>query len=214
MKRLPYLLGVALPGLLHAQPVPYGLSVDRDHVQIRQPVTVVVNFGAASPWCGLRVDLGDGDMREILVEDFPLMLTKQYAAAGRYVVRAQGRFVARGIQSAPGCVGAPRALTVVVGEEVLNPSRYRPDPVPNEEQRSREDRDTRDQRRGEAVRDRQRRDTDSAVERGKSELAARREAPMRAPSAGTGSAPVPAATPPRTPGAGASRPRDGTLKVF
>lgn len=214
MKRLACLLGIALPGLLHAQPVPYGLSVDRDNVRIRQPVEVVVNFGAASRWCGLRVDLGDGDVRDILVDDFPLVLRKQYAAAGRYVVRAEGRFVLRGIQSAPGCVGAARALTVVVGEARSNAPGLRPDAATDEEQRTREDRDERDQRRAEASRERQRRDAVLAAERGKRESEERRQAPNRDFGRVTVPAPVPAATPPRTPEAASSKPRDGTLKVF
>jgi hypothetical protein len=180
MKRLQYLLVVALPGLLQAQPVPYGLSVDRDHVRIAQPVEVVVNFGAASPWCGLRVELGDGDVREILVEDFPLRLTKQYAAAGRYVVRAEGRFVARGIQSAPGCVGAPRALMVVVGDDMSNAPAYRPD----------------------------------AVERRNREREERRDVPNRDPGIAADRAPMTVPTAPRAAAPAASRPRDGTLKVF
>jgi hypothetical protein len=214
MNRLSCLIGIALPGLLHAQPVPYGLSVDRDHVRIRQPVEVVVNFGAASRWCGLRVDLGDGDVRDILVDDFPLVLRKPYAAAGRYVVRAEGRFVLRGIQSAPGCVGAARALTVVVGEARSNAPGSRPDAATNDEPRTREDRDERDRRRAEAARDRQRRDADLALERGERESEARREAPN--PDVGRVPVPaaVPAATPPRVPAAAASRPRDRTLQVF
>lgn len=116
MKHLSLLAALMLPAGLHAQAVPYGLSVDRDNVRVQQTVRVVVNFEAASRWCGLRVDMGDGDVRDILVEDFPLTLTKQYLAPGRYVLRAQGRFMPRGITSALGCDGSARAVTVTVDE--------------------------------------------------------------------------------------------------
>ena len=62
MKRLLLLTaGLALPYLLFAQ-APSGVSLDRDRLLVGETVTVVVNFEAASRWCGLRVDLGDGSV--------------------------------------------------------------------------------------------------------------------------------------------------------
>ena len=192
MKRLLLLCAFQLSAVLHAQTVPYGLSVDINPVQAEQPVQVAVNFGAASRWCGLRVDLGDGDVRDIVVENFPLTLTKQYAAAGRYALRAQGRFVARGLSSAFACDGAPRALTLVVGER-------------GSEQRKRDD---------ESAREQQKREAELARERAKRERERDRDTPKRDRGVANVPAPAPEATPPRAPAPPASRPRDGSLKVF
>ncbi|MDP9932878.1 hypothetical protein [Variovorax paradoxus] len=115
MKKRLLIVALVLPGWLYAQ-VPYGLSVDRDSAQPQQAIKVTVNFEAASRWCGLRVDLGDGDVRDLLVDNFPLTLSKPYDTPGRYVLRAEGRFVLRGLTSALGCAGKARAVTVSVGE--------------------------------------------------------------------------------------------------
>mgnify|MGYP000208580637 FL=1 len=218
MNRLLCVVGLALPGLLpgllHAQAVPYGLSVDRDRLQTQQPVEVVVNFEAADRWCGLRVDMGDGDVRDILVEDFPLTITKQYAAAGRYVLRAQGRSMARGLRSALGCAGASRAVTVVVSDPGSDPPGSRPDAVSKAEQRQREAQREQDQRDAELAREQLKRDAELARERGKRDREDRRDSPKRDPDIAVGPAPVPAATPRRPPAPGANGPRDRTLEAF
>ena len=188
-----------LPGSLQAQPAPYGLTVDRDTVRVQQAVKVVVNFEAASRWCGLRVDLGDGDVRDIVVEDFPLTLSKQYAAPGRYVLRAQGRFMPRGITSALGCDGSARAVTVTV-DEAGNEGRKR-DAETTREQRKRDE---------ELAREQRKRDAEQARERDKRDREDRRAAPGR--DARPTPAPAPSPTP--VPAAPASKPRDGTFKVF
>lgn len=198
MKRKLLLVGLALSDFLQAQPLPFGLSVDRNYVQIGQPVKVVVNFEGESRWCGLRVDLGDGDVRDILVGDSPLIFTKQYAAAGRYVLRTQGRSVAHGIQPALGCVVARQSTTVVVGERGIEAS-------------SSDDEGTKvGEKKREAQRERQKRDAEQARERGKREWEDRLEAPNRDQDV----APVPAPTPLRTAAPAQSKPRDGTLRVF
>lgn len=209
MKRLLLLCTFGLSTVLHAQTVPYGLSVDSNPVQAEQPVQVAVNFGAASRWCGLRVDLGDGDVRDIIVEDFPMTLTKQYAAAGRYVLRAQGRFVARGLGSAFACDGAPRSLTLVVGER--GSEQLKRDNEKDREQRKRDD---------ERVREQDKRETELARERAKREQERDRDRErkddrdMPKRDRGVSNVPAPEATPPRAPAPSASRPRDGSLKVF
>ena len=231
MKRLLLLVGIAWSGWLHAQPVPFGLSVDRNHVRIQQPVKVLVNYGDEGLWCGLRIDLGDGDVRDLLLDGLPLTLTKQYAAAGRYVLRAQGHFVARGVKSALGCGVAARSLTVVVGERAVDA----PDPGSvvgskgeegqREAQRERDQLGAeiareREKADAEAAREHRKRDVELARERGKRDRDLRRETPNSeardAPDARD--APVPAPLPPatvrRSPAPASSKPRDVTLKVF
>ena len=214
MKRLLLLVGIAWSGLLHAQPVPFGLSVDRNNVRVQQPVKVLFNYGSEGLWCGLRIDLGDGDVRDLLLDGLPLTLTKQYAAAGRYVLRAQGHFVARGIQSALGCSVAARSLTVVVGERAVDA----PDPGSvagsKGEEGQREAQREREKADAEAAREQRKRDAELARERGKRERELRRETPDSDARDATVTAPVPPATLPRSPAPASSKPRDVTLKVF
>ena len=217
MKRLLLLVGIAWSGLLHAQPAPFGLSVDRNNVRVQQPVKVLFNYGSEGLWCGLRIDLGDGDVRDLLLDGLPLTLTKQYAAAGRYVLRAQGHFVARGIQSAPGCGVAARSLTVVVGERAVDA----PDPGSvagsKGEEGQREAQREREKADAEAAREQRKRDAELARERGKRERELRRETPdsdARDARDATVTAPVPPATLPRSPAPASGKPRDVTLRVF
>ena len=115
MKRLLLTAGLALPHLLFAQ-APSGVSLDSDRLLVGETVTVVVNFEAATRWCGLRVDLGDGDVRDVRVQDFPLTLTKQYASTGRFVIRAAGRALPRGLLSVLRCTGRARTAALEVVE--------------------------------------------------------------------------------------------------
>ena len=214
MKRLLLLVGIAWSGLLHAQPAPFGLSVDRNNVRIQQPVKVLFNYGSEGVWCGLRIDLGDGDVRDLLLDGLPLTLTKQYAAAGRYVLRAQGHFVARGIQSAPGCGVAARSLTVVVGERAVDA----PDPGSvagsKGEEGQREAQREREKADAEAAREQRKRDAELARERGKRDRELRRETPNSDARDATVPAPVPPATLPRSPAPASGKSRDVTLRVF
>ena len=217
MKRLLLLVGIAWSGLLHAQPAPFGVSVDRNNVRVQQPVKVLVNYGSEGLWCGLRIDLGDGDVRDLLLDGLPLTLTKQYAAAGRYVLRAQGHFVARGIQSAPGCGVAARSLTVVVGERAVDAPDTGSAAGSRGEEGQREAQREREKADAEAAREQRKRDAELARERGKRERELRRETPnsdARDARDATVPTPVPPATLPRSPAPASGKPRDVTLRVF
>ncbi|MDP9912397.1 hypothetical protein J2W27_004523 [Variovorax boronicumulans] len=210
MKKMRSLVvGLLLPGWLYAQ-VPYGLSVDHSKVQARQPVKVTVNFEAASRWCGLRIDLGDGDVRDILVDSFPVTLSKQYNASGRYVLRAEGRFLLRGLTSALGCDGKARTVTVSVGELPRDASNTSSDEVAKDElerrKRNPELERERSKRAAQLERERDRRQAELEPEH-KPERKEVRESP--GPKASRGG--VPAATQAPT---APTPPRDGTLKVF
>ena len=88
---------------------PTGILLEPGGAVANQPTKVVIDFAAAQRWCGLRVDFGDGDISDLLVEDFPLTIVRRYAAPGRYLVRAEGRVLLRGIASSPPCAGARRS---------------------------------------------------------------------------------------------------------
>ena len=252
MKRLLLTAGLALPHLLFAQ-APSGVSLDRDRLLVGETVTVVVNFEAATRWCGLRVDLGDGDVRDVKVEDFPLTLTKQYASAGRYVVRATGRAVPRGLLSVLPCTGRARTAVLEVNsarrdasppprQGDLAPSPARPaaeagrdasrpprqgdsddrgvDPKEIEkrererqkhaEKREREQR--KQERKREQKDEREREERIQAEQRERARRAG--EAAHRPPAREPASTAVPVPARPRAPAPAASKPLDGSLKVF
>ena len=93
-----------------------GVWLERPTAAVNEPLRISVDFGAAEPWCGLHVDFGDGDTRDLVVERFPVAWIKRYARFGRYTVRVEGRTVLRGLQSASACTGAPRTVVVTVNE--------------------------------------------------------------------------------------------------
>ena len=231
MKRLLLTAGLALPHLLFAQ-APSGVSLDRDRPLVGETVTVVVNFEAATRWCGLRVDLGDGDVRDVKVEDFPLTLTKQYASAGRYVIRAAGRAVPRGLLSVLPCTGRARTAALAVVEarrdEPLPPRRedlqgnsVDPKEVEKKEderrkhaerrelERQKQERKQRDDR---DKREREKRDQAEERERARRADEAVRPPPTRQAAPATLPHPAPRRAPPPAPAA--SKPLDGSLKVF
>ena len=232
MKRFLLTATLALPHLLFAQ-APSGVSLDRDRLLVGETVTVVVNFEAATRWCGLRVDFGDGDVRDVKVEDFPLTLTKQYPSAGRYVIRAAGRAVPRGLLSVLPCTGRPRTATL----EVAFGRRYEPprqsdlqgDGVDlKETQKNEHERQKQAEKRGreqyqqerkrEQKDEREREQRDQREQRERTRRAG--EAVRRPPAREAASAAVPVPAKPRTPppppapAPAASKPRDGSLKVF
>ena len=232
MKRFLLTAGLALPHLLFAQ-APSGVSLDRDRPLVGETVTVVVNFEAATRWCGLRVDLGDGDVRDLRVEDFPLTLTKQYASTGRYVIRATGRALPRGLLSVLPCTGRARTAALEVVEarrdEPLSPRQenLQGDSVDLKELRKKEDerqkqaekheRERQKQERKREDRDKREREREKRDQAEERERARRASEAVRQPPAHQA---APAAPPPPAPrraappAPAASKPLDGSLKVF
>lgn len=63
--------------------------------QTNQVVKVTVTSdGELQPYCGLRIDFGDGEIREIKMGDndakFPITVDKTYTKPGTYIVRTRG----------------------------------------------------------------------------------------------------------------------------
>ena len=232
MKRLLQTAGLALPHLLFAQ-APSGVSLDRDRLLVGETVTVVVNFEAATRWCGLRVDLGDGDVRDVKVEDFPLTLTKQYASPGRYVVRAAGRAVPRGLLSVLPCTGRARTAMLEVAParrdesppprrddlqgDGVDPTEIRKKERERQKQAEKRERELRQQERKRAQKDeRERQERMQAEQRERARRAgeAERRPPAREAASAAVSVPARPRVPPPAPAPAASKPRDGSLKVF
>lgn len=80
-----------------------------------QSVSMVIEAGpSSSRWCGLVVDFGDGEVREIKINPrrlFPLTVEKTYQQPGRYTVRASGKQLTSHIA----CLGSPSTQIAVGG---------------------------------------------------------------------------------------------------
>ena len=88
-----------------------------------QPTKLVIHSGAdPSKWCGLAMDFGDGEVREIRIkaapQGFPMAVEKTFAAAGSYNVKVAGRKVT----SHWPCVGPELRLALRVTEGSLGPA--------------------------------------------------------------------------------------------
>jgi hypothetical protein len=109
---------LCVPQVLVAQTLAK-VSFDQKRVAINQAVSVRVDFqNAEKPWCGLRINFGDGDTRDVRVEEVPLSLTKAYAAAGTYTLSLEGKTLIRGIKSAAPCGGELSSEQLVVFDPV------------------------------------------------------------------------------------------------
>lgn len=92
-----------------------GMTVDKEKVAIEEPFKLVVSFtDRGSVYCGLRVNFGDGEVREVRIDHTPFTLSKKYAAAGRYEIQADGKFLPRGLMTAIGCLGSAQLAYVEV----------------------------------------------------------------------------------------------------
>jgi hypothetical protein len=86
-------------------------------------VSLVLRPAGPSVWCGLRVELGDGQTRDLRIgvngdADLTPSLAVRHAAAGTYTVRATGRALLRGLRSAPACDGGSLSAVLRVHDPV------------------------------------------------------------------------------------------------
>ena len=102
------------PHLLFAQAL-VSMSASNSHPPVGDEVEFVIDLaGQGSPWCGLEINFGDGEFREVRVDANPLKVKKLYRVPGNYAVRAQGSFVRRGLRSTFACQGGPQTVLVDV----------------------------------------------------------------------------------------------------
>lgn len=90
-----------------------GITLDPNPAKAGQPVRITVTGDtAASVYCGLKIGFGDGTDERVVVgekEPFPKTVTHSYAAAGKYIVRADGTKV----DGRFGCTGKVKVDLVV-----------------------------------------------------------------------------------------------------
>lgn len=99
------------------------ISVENGGVSVGGTVLITVNLDTANvqnQYCGMEVDFGDGDTDKIRVgtgsNDIPLKINHKYSASGKYVVRAKGIFIAKGLKSAGACSGKAKTLITILDQ--------------------------------------------------------------------------------------------------
>jgi len=94
-------------------------AFDVDRVPVNQPATATIAFDRTDRvWCGLRIIFGDGEVREMRVEQVPVVVTKAFAQPGTYAMNIEGAFVGRGLKSALACSGSATSGQLTVFDPV------------------------------------------------------------------------------------------------
>lgn len=98
-------------------------SVEPERVVEGTEAVFKVNFAKSvtntNVWCGLRIEFGDGNSKNIRVgengdKDLNFTYKYTYPNVGTYTASVVGVFMSRGLKSAIGCTGNKRPYTVVV----------------------------------------------------------------------------------------------------
>ena len=91
-----------------------GLKVEPASARVGEPVKITLEFSdAATPNCNVRLHFGDGAKRDFKInqaKDVPLVATHDYAKAGTYTVKAEGKTALPMLK----CVGANQVATLTV----------------------------------------------------------------------------------------------------
>lgn len=196
--------GAALALMSTAQAQTVTRLAMKDRIPVGTQVQLAVEFQpSGNNWCGLNIDWGNGDRRDIRLGDdefksSPAILRYAYSNPGNYVIVAKGTFLRRGLKSAGECTVSARALQVTAVDEVAEQrSREVEQRAREAEQRAREaaqrEREaTERQREAEA---RQRDLAQRELELKRKELEMREEALRREEQARRAAAAAPAAAP-------------------
>lgn len=96
------------------------LTFSSTSAAIQESINLVIEFkNIERAWCGLLVNFGDGETREIRVEQVPVKLSKTYSVPGSYEVRVEGRFMLRGLKTAGACTGEARTARILVVDSMV-----------------------------------------------------------------------------------------------
>lgn len=106
-----------LPGVALAQQSQLvKVEPDPTRTEINRLITVRITVGSPGEkiWCGAVVTFGDGESRELRIDQSPYTLTKSYKSTGSYTISVVGKFVERFLKSASGCAGSIASEHIVV----------------------------------------------------------------------------------------------------
>jgi hypothetical protein len=96
------------------------IEIDPAQPATNTSVTVLVHYTPGEPnFCGFTLDLGNGQSQSIRIgheqdTSTPIRRTVVFNNPGNYIIRAEGRFLSRGLRSAAACSGSPQPLAVQV----------------------------------------------------------------------------------------------------
>lgn len=117
---VPMIAGVLLSASVYAEGGISGIEIQSASVQAGTEATMVIQGDDQSTYCGLTVDFGDGEIRNVQISEkdgkFPRRITKTYEKAGAYPIIADGKFLATAFPPFLPCAGkATAAITVTAG---------------------------------------------------------------------------------------------------
>jgi len=112
------------------------VSVEQKSVASNQPFKLIIRSAGETPACGLEVNLGDGTVRQVRAETFPVTVEHTYQNDGNYAISVTGKLIVRGIRSLAAC-GGNKSLALQVGP-LISPEKQREQERLAEEQRQRE----------------------------------------------------------------------------
>lgn len=101
-------------GLASAQGIG-DISFESSPALANRAVKIIIRGEGAQSPCGLEVTLGDGNVRNVRAEEFPVTVEHTYADPGQFSISVTGKFLMRGLRSVPACQGQKIARLTVRG---------------------------------------------------------------------------------------------------
>lgn len=92
------------------------LVIEPSPATANQTVRIVINSRTPAVDCGLEVSLGDGTVRQLRGETFPLTVEHVYSREGIYAIAVTGRAMLRGLRSLLPCQGTQTMALQVSGQ--------------------------------------------------------------------------------------------------
>lgn len=108
---------LVLPQALFAQALQLQfekVAFERERVPMGQGFSFKVDFKGEKVYCGMQINFGDGEMREVRAEQIPTVVNKTYARAGTYTIYIEGVWVFRGLNTAAPCKGTVVSAPLLV----------------------------------------------------------------------------------------------------
>jgi hypothetical protein len=96
------------------------VSIEPKNPSLNQPFKITINSNGDTPSCGLQINLGDGNTRDVRVEKFPVVVDHTYAKEGNFAIAVNGKLIMRGLRSSLPCGGETKTLAVGIGSQTVN----------------------------------------------------------------------------------------------
>jgi hypothetical protein len=91
------------------------ITIEPKNPTLNQPFKITINSNGETPACGLQINLGDGNTRDVRVEKFPIILEHTYSKEGNFSLAVNGKMIMRGLSSMFPCGGDSKTLAIDVG---------------------------------------------------------------------------------------------------